>query len=722
VGAVASLGAVSSLLTARGRVVSGSRPTTASVGAGRPRGGIDVALGVGLGAGLVLLAFVTNAGGDLAPTTWAEIALTLLGAGICGSVIWFGSPGRAWGAGAIALFAVMAAFTGLSIAWSVKPDNSWLAANQTLAYLAAFAGAAGLARIAPERWPALIAAVAVAAIALSAWALLVKVFPGSLDAGDQYGRLQQPFGYWNATGLIAGLGLPACLWGASRRDRGAAPRERGAPPGAGASGGTTRAGLAIGALAVPAIAILLSVVVLSYSRSAVLTAVVGVAIWFAFVPLRLRALLALALGGAGALVLIIWALSTPDFKNDYLTAAARTSAGHTFGLIALVTLVVLTAAGVASQLAIDRVTLAARLRHRIGVALVVALAMIPIGGLVAVAASSRGLTGEISHAWATLTSPNLNVVTNSAGRLTDLSNSRSVYWREGLTVGEHALLKGVGALGYATARARYAPNATTAQDAHSYMIQTFADLGLIGIAISLALAIAWIRAAMTTISRRTTWASLTADQAAERCGLLTLLCVAVMFGVQSATDWTWYIPGVTVVALLCAGWLAGRGPLEAGVGLAARRRPLSQRPGAGALLTALCAVALLGAWVIWQPLRSADALSAASNEVNLGTALGDARSAAALDPLSTEPLFVLSALYSAGHDQAAALTELRRAVALQPNYAETWFELGDYQLHHQRPRAALAALNRALELDGGSQAAIDDIAQARSELAASAAG
>ncbi|HEY4975379.1 MAG TPA: hypothetical protein VII41_17335, partial [Steroidobacteraceae bacterium] len=58
---------------------------------------------------------------------------------------------------------------------------------------------------------------------------------------------------------------------------------------------------------------------------------------------------------------------------------------------------------------------------------------------------------------------------------------------------------------------------------------------LIGIAISLALAIAWIRATITTISPRTTWASLTADQAAERCGLLTLLCVAVMFGVQSAT-------------------------------------------------------------------------------------------------------------------------------------------------------------------------------------------
>jgi tetratricopeptide (TPR) repeat protein len=204
------------------------------------------------------------------------------------------------------------------------------------------------------------------------------------------------------------------------------------------------------------------------------------------------------------------------------------------------------------------------------------------------------------------------------------------------------------------------------------------------------------------------------------------MCVVVMFGVQSATDWTWYIPGVAVAPLLCAGWLAGRGPLDARVGLAAARRRLSERPGAGALLTVLAAIALLGAWVIWQPLRSADALSAAGTAVDqrdLEAALRDAQSAAALDPLSTEPLFVLSALDSAAHDQAAALTELQRAVALQPDYAETWFQLGDYELHQlHRPSAALAALKRFLALDRSSTAAIDDIAQAQSELTPGAKG
>ena len=49
----------------------------------------------------------------------------------------------------------------------------------------------------------------------------------------------------------------------------------------------------------------------------------------------------------------------------------------------------------------------------------------------------------------------------------------------------------------------------------------------------------------------------------ERIGLLSMLCLVVVFGVHSLIDWTWYVPGVACVALMCAGWLAGRGPLAA---------------------------------------------------------------------------------------------------------------------------------------------------------------
>ena len=60
---------------------------------------------------------------------------------------------------------------------------------------------------------------------------------------------------------------------------------------------------------------------------------------------------------------------------------------------------------------------------------------------------------------------------------------------------------------------------------------------------------------------------------AERCGGFTILAVAIAFGVHSAIDWTWFIPGAAVPALLCAGWLAGRGALGAAPARAAAASP-----------------------------------------------------------------------------------------------------------------------------------------------------
>jgi len=374
------------------------------------------------------------------------------------------------------------------------------------------------------------------------------------------------------------------------------------------------------------------------------------------------------------------------------------------------------AAGFAAVWAGDRVAVAPAARRSIGTVLVTLVALIPVGGLAAVAASSRGFTGEISHAWSTLTSVNEGVG-NSAGRLGQLGNSRPLYWHQGLEVGEHALLKGVGALGYSTARLRYASARFKADHAHSYLIETFADLGLIGVAISLALLAAWSRAAVRSLAPRTRWSSLTPEQVAERQGLLTVLIVAVMFGVQSAIDWTWYFPGVAIPALICAGWLAGRGPLANPVGRLRERRPILQRPAAGATVTALVAVALLGAWVMWQPLRSTDADAAATVATSNPQAFDDARSAASSDPLSYEPLFLLSALYQRIGDNAAARAQLVRATRRQPQNPVTWEQLGSFDLQIGDPRQALSALTRGAALDHASTTDGAEIAQARAALA-----
>ncbi|MGZ6631637.1 MAG: O-antigen ligase family protein [Solirubrobacteraceae bacterium] len=638
----------------------------------------NAVLGSVLAAGFVLVAFLTAGGTDLGPNTWVEIALALVAAALAAAVTVFGAPGRAWGGVTLLLFAALAALTYASIAWSVQPDNSWTEANRTLSYLAAFGAALAMARIVPERWPALLGAVATAATVICGYALLVKVFPATLDPNDLIGRLKAPFDYWNATGLMAALGVPACIWAGARPVTGRVLR----------------------ALNIPALSILLTVLVLSYSRGALIAAIVACAAWFVLTPMRLRAAFVLGLGALGAVVLTLWAFAHHPLTHDNVALAERTHGGHIFGIVALAVLAIMTVIGYAATVALDRVALAVATRRRIGTALVVVVALVPVAGVLGIAASSRGLTGEVSHLWHSLTSAN-TVVTQSPGRLAQLSNSRPRYWREGLKVGEHALLAGTGAGGFLTARTRYTSDTLVAGHAHSYVIETFADFGLIGVLLSLALFVAWIIATGRTLGLGSSREPPDARHVAERTGLLTMLAIVIAFGIHSAIDWTWFFPGVTIPALACAGWLAGGGPLSEPVGRGAPKR-LTRAPASAGIVVAIVAIAIAAAWVVWQPLRSSDADASAVNELLAGrtdAALADARTAVSADPVSAAALWELSEIHVATGDRTAARTDLVRATDRQPSNPEVWQRLGEFDLRYNRPRLALAALERAVALD-----------------------
>ncbi len=669
----------------------------------RLRVNADMAFGIALASVLALLAFVTTGGVNVGPNTWAEIVVTVIGAVLAGAVLICSAPARAWGGVTLLLFVALTVLTAISIAWSVQPADSWIEANRALSYLAAFTGAMALGRLFPERWAGVVGGIALLATILGGYALLAKVFPAAFDRADQVGRISAPFDYWNASGLIAALGLPACLWCGARRE--------GSRP--------------LRALTAPAVAILVSVLILSYSRSALLAAALGLIIWFAGVPLRLRAAAILAVGCAGGAAATAWALSTRPFTHDQASLHDRVVAGHGFGLVLLPVLVLTAIVGAAVVFAIDRVELRDHTRRQIGIVLIGLVALVPVGAVASLATSSRGLTGEVSHIWSSLTSTHSGVGDNP-GRLVELGNSRPRYWREGIKVGEHAPLAGVGAGGYATARTRYTSDPWVVGHAHSYLFETFADLGLLGVGLSLALLVSWSlaasRAAGATLPhRQRDRAPPRRDPAREpeRIAVLTLIVIVVVFGIDSMIDWTWFIPGVAVPALVCAGWLAGRGPLATPVGRLKRRRTLTGSPAVGAAVVVLAAGVLLGAWAIWQPLRSEDAQSAAISALTRGNAkqaLADAQAAVSRNPVSVDPLFLLSEIYASTGNRQAARDQLVKAVKLQPDNALTWETLGEYDVQHNQPLRALPVLRTAKQLNRGSRRILRELIAVRAEL------
>jgi O-antigen ligase len=656
----------------------------------------DMLLPIGIGAVLAAIALRGGGGLQLQPTTEVEMALEIGGGFVAAGSLLAGRDRRAaYGMPALLCFAALVALTIASVLWSVNPSDSWQEASRTLSYAVVFGVAIVFARSAPHRWGALLGGTVVASIVICGYALLTKVFPGALNPNEVYARLREPFGYWNAVGLMAALGVPGCLWLGARRDGHAA----------------------LNALAYPALGLMLLTLLLAYSRGGLLALVIGLAVWFTCVPLRLRGVAVLATGALGAVLAALWAFSQDGLSKDRMAVDQRAAAGHELGVLLVVMIALLLAAGLAIGFVAARRAPRADIRRAAGIAILVALALLPVAGAIGLAFSTRGLGGSIAHGWKQLTDPHASTPPNDPGRLTAVGSVRARYWNEALKMWKGHPGKGVGAGGYATLRPRYRQDNLDVRHAHGYVVQTLADLGIAGMLVSVALAGFWLVAATSATGRRRGL-----PYTPERIGLLTLLSIVVIFGVHSFVDWTWFVPGTAVIALVCAGWLAGRGPLApapmASTGpMVERMRVGVRNPQRAALAAAALIVALIAAWATWQPLRSQNAMDvalAALERKDVNAARADAQAAQDRNPLAVEPLFVRAVVEQQAGDKAAARRALEDAVKLQPTNSEPWLRLAQFALTVDHdPAQAKAALGPALYLDPRSATGISLYLQAQ---------
>ena len=575
----------------------------------------------------------------------------------------------------------------MSVMWAVVPSLSYEEAGRTLAYLAVFAGAVALARLAPRAGPVAIQGILLAALAATAYALASRVWPGALAETELSNRLGQPFQYWNAVGTTAALAVPGLLWLGARRED--SPWVR--------------------ALAYPAMGAAVLAILLTQSRGALAAGTVGAIIWLAWVPLRLRSLAVLAVPTAGAAALAAWALSQDAFSASAPGLAEKESVATEFGLLLVLLLALLYGAGVAVNAGLGRWSRPAELRRRAGIAALSGAALLAVITLAALSLSDRGLTGTISDRVDELTSETETAPTDTgAGRFTAAASTRGKYWREARLVFEARPSVGTGAGTFRVARLRYRTDTSVTGHAHGYVSQTLADLGLVGLGVSLLLLGAWLVAAargMGIYPRSAQWSP-------DRIALVALALMAIVFGLQSAVDWTWFVPGPAAMAFVAAGFVAGRGPARdpepapapTAAGAAATPAPPRLFAGAAVLLTAL-----LCAWAIWQP-ESADRATTdgleLSTQGDADAALDELDSAADANPLSAEVLLVRAAVETQDDRIGAAGETLEEAVLKFPGEPNTWYRLATFQLGTQdRPEAAAETVQGALYLDPLSEAA-----------------
>ena len=668
----------------------------------RPR--TSAASAVLLGAALAGVAFGAAGGTELGRTAVVEVLIVLAGGAAVVAAVLIGPRGAIYGGSSLAAFLLLALVTAVSITWSIAPELSYVEAGRTLAYLAVFAAAIAAARLKPKASPVVLKGVLAGALAVLVYSLASRVWPATLAANEFSNRLQAPFDYWNAVGTVAALTLPAAVWLGARR-AGSAP---------------------VRALAYPAVAVCVVAIMLTQSRGALAAAIIGAGLWLAIVPLRLRSLPVLLIPTLLATPVCLWALSKDAFSKSLQPLAVRESVAGEFGLLLLLLVMASLAAGFAVNFGLSRNAPSAPVRKRIGIATGLATALVPLALFTSVAFSERGLSGTIGERVDQLTSSETAAPTEGAGRITEASSTRGKYWREAGEVFSDRPAIGTGAGTFGNSRLRYRTDEGVSRHAHGFVAQTLADTGILGLVASVLLLVAWLAAALRTTGllprlRRFGVAFRRRDWDGERMALVGLLLVAVVFGLQSVIDWTWFVPGPAVMALVAAGFVAGRGPVGALAGAPAAGipaqppvrgrlrllRPVNE-PGRFVGAAAVAACALLSAWAIWQPEASDRASNRAlelADQRRYQDALAKADDAARANPLSPRPLFVRAVAQTLAGDIKGGRASLERAVLKFPGDPQTWLSLATFQLGTlDRPDQALKTLQAALYLDPLSKA------------------
>jgi O-antigen ligase len=517
---------------------------------------------------------------------------------------------------------LFAAWTLLSVLWSDAPGRAIVEFDRALMYCLALVLFGTFAWRSEQRAWAL-RGVAVAMWFVSACGFVTRALPEvwSISPNLANERLSYPLTYWNALGLLAGLGLiMAVHLACSERER---PAFRVA-----------------GAAVAP---VLTATLVLTFSRGAIVATALGLLAYLALArprgaPAGLLAVVPAAAVAAAA------AYGADLLAEEDPTTQAAVEQGR--GLAWAVLLCAVGAAvlrgvllGLDSRLSEMRI---ARRRRRTAAVVVLATAgLVLVGGAVALGAS-----GELERQYDRFLEDRPSEEGSPVrSRLTDpSSNYRVDRWEVALDSFLRHPLIGTGAGTYAIEWAREGEVRLHVEDGHSLYLEVLGELGVPGL-VFVGVSILAILAAMAMRLR-----------GGERHLYAALLAAGLAWALHAAIDWDWEMPAVGLWLFALAGVCLAREPPAAGAGRPAR----FTRVLVGVAILALAVTPTLTALSQGHLDRSVAALKRGDCAAAIDSAL------AATDALSVrpEPYIVLSLCDARldRHDLAVRLA--RRAVEL----------------------------------------------------------
>jgi hypothetical protein len=571
--------------------------------------------------------------------------------------------------GIVGSFAAFTIWTALGVIWSISSERSFQDIALVTCYLGIFVLAVSIHRDRNEGVRYTTAAVATAIVIVAALAVASRLWPHVFPAAQQTGqflrsdraRLSWPLNYWNALAALMAIGIPLLLAEA-----------------------TSARTLTMQAAAAASIPLVVLCEVLTLSRGGVIEGVIAVIVFLALAHDRIQKLATGLLAAAGSAVVVYGGLHRPAIQHGLV------SRGESHQAVTLLVAVVLTCAGVGiAQMGVGlswrhgtlpSVLRVPRARSRsLSVAAFV---------LLVIAALAAGAPRHLRHTWDDFKKPTSAVSQTSTSRLGSSSGEgRYQYWQAAVESAKPHVLTGSGPGTFQLDWLPRAPFESYVENAHSLYVETYAELGLFG----LALLVGFLVAALVAVVR------LAVQRGYEdRTRAAATVATLVAFLVGAAFDWLWQMPVIPAVILLLLG--AALAPEQGH--LESRRRPrlLAQ------ITMVVGGLACLAAIVY--PLAAATVLASsqtAASTGNLRLALADAQDAVRIEPGAASALVQLALVYESYHTYPRAVTAARHAVRDEPANWSNWLILSRLDAEDRDPQGALTAYRKAKSLNPQSR-------------------
>jgi O-antigen ligase len=547
------------------------------------------------------------------------------------------TPGRLRAAFA-ALMVALGVWIALSSLWSISTSASIREVERMLVYVAVALAVALVLRRGDR--PAVLAGVALGVTLISTYALATRLFPDRLDTyDDSIGshRLAEPLGYWNSLGLLAAIGALVTL---------------------GFCAHARRSALALCAAA--ALPIMYTTLYFTFSRGAWGALAIGFLVALAVDPRRLRLLWTSTFVALPSAVCIAYASRFDALTTENAPAAAAERDGHRVAAVVCVAIAVSVGAAWAARAVSRRVAVSRRRRRTFDVALT-SLAVLAVGlGLVSAGGPVQALDGLKKRFDA---EPAVGEIDLNERLFSISGNGRSEQLHVAWEAGRERPLLGNGAGSFEYIWYQRRPDLLVVRDAHSLYMETFTELGVVGVALLGGALLLLVVSSVRT--RRLRFA-------ATGLGAFCAWAAAATF------DWHWEMVGVTLTGILAGA--AGLVAAERG-----ERRPLGGRArtllvSVGVLLSVLAVWSLVGNQALF---AGREALA----REEWTAAKDHAQRARALLPWSYEPDLVLGDAEAGGGDRAGALRSYRDAVAADPRNWVAWLRLAQVARGPERAAA-----------------------------------